>query len=60
MYTVFLCRKCGHNLYVKETQWFGERLGKITITPCPECGEEGWDNWILSCRKYDFPEEAED
>lgn len=60
MYTVFVCRKCEHNLYVKEVSDFGEKLGKIAIMDCPNCGEQGYNNWILSCRKRDFPGEGED
>jgi ribosomal protein L37E len=57
MYTVFICRKCDHNLYAEETPDFGEKLGKIAVMDCPNCGEEGYDNWILSCRKREFSEE---
>lgn len=57
MYTVFNCRKCGHNLYVEETPDLGKKLGRVSVMECPECGEEGYNNWILSCRKFDFPEE---
>lgn len=53
MYTVFRCKKCEHNLYVGETEYFCETLERIINTPCPICGEMG-DNWILSCRKEDF------
>lgn len=55
MYTVFICRKCEHNLYVEEVPDFGEKLGKICVMNCPNCGEEGYENWILSCRKREFP-----
>ena len=58
MYTVFICRKCGHNLYVEETPEFAEKLGRIAIMDCPSCGEEGYENWILSCRKHEFPGDA--
>lgn len=61
MYTVFICKKCGHNLYAEETSDFGEKLGKICVMDCPNCGEQGYDNWILSCRKRNFPmEESEE
>ena len=53
MYTVFICRKCGHNLYAEETPDLGEKLGKIAVMDCPTCGER-YDNWILSCRKHEF------
>ena len=60
MYTVFICRKCEHNMYVEETENFSEDLGKLSITDCPNCGEEGYDNWILSGRKRYFLSEEED
>ena len=57
MFTVFLCRKCGHNLYVEESPTLGEKLGEVAVMPCPNCGEEGYENWVLSHRKRDFPKE---
>ena len=57
MYTVFICRKCEHNLYVEETENFAEKLGDIAVSDCPNCGEEGYENWILSCRKRRFPDD---
>lgn len=54
MYTVFICRKCEHELYVKDVEDMGKELGKITVMDCPECGEEGYDNWILSRRCKNF------
>ena len=35
-----------------------EKLGRIAIMDCPSCGEEGYENWILSCRKHEFPGDA--
>lgn len=57
MYTVFICRKCEHELYVKDVENMGKELGEIAVMDCPNCGEEGYDNWILSCRKRYFPGE---
>lgn len=57
MYTVFICRKCGHNLYVEEVSDFGKKLERIAEMDCPNCGEEGYENWILSHRENEFPEE---
>ena len=54
MYTVFGCRKCGHQVYVKECEDFGAKLGKIADEPCPNCGEE-CENWILLFRADEFP-----
>lgn len=49
-YTVFVCRKCEHNLFVKDSVNLGKKLGKICKMDCPNCGEQGEDNWILSYR----------
>lgn len=57
MYTVFICRKCGHNLYVEEVPNFGKKLARIAKLDCPNCGEEGYENWVLSRREHEFPEE---
>jgi DNA-directed RNA polymerase subunit RPC12/RpoP len=43
---VFKCKKCGHNLFVGKTD--KETLKKIMGMDCPNCGEEGYENWILS------------
>lgn len=40
----FKCRKCGHNLYITKGRY---TLDEITEMDCPECGEEGYENWIL-------------
>ena len=43
---VFECKKCSHLLYVSK-----DKMDKIESLPeydCPECGEEGYLNWILS------------
>lgn len=52
---VFICRKCGHNLYVEERPEFLKKLGKIAITECPNCVEEGYENRILSHVAVEFP-----
>lgn len=56
MYTVFICRKCGHNLYVKEVDDFGKKLAKVADKDCPECSEEAYENWLLGFRTEVFPE----
>lgn len=42
------CRKCGHLRYTsicKED--YLETLDSIPKSDCDQCGEEGYDNWIL-------------
>jgi transcription elongation factor Elf1 len=43
---VFKCRKCGHFLFVGDISL--TRFEKIANMDCPDCGEEGYENWILS------------
>lgn len=40
MFTVFMCRKCEHLLYVEEDENFPQKLGKIAAKSCPCCGEQ--------------------
>lgn len=40
MFTVFMCRKCEHLLYVEEDEDFPQKLGKIAAKACPCCGEQ--------------------
>lgn len=35
MFTVFMCRKCEHLLYVEEDENFPQKLGKIAAKSCP-------------------------
>ena len=49
--TIFICKKCEHNLYVSETSDFIDKIAMLTTYECPNCGEEGYENWILSHRK---------
>lgn len=39
---IFKCRKCYHNLYVSKG-----KISKLWDYECPECGEEGYENWII-------------
>lgn len=39
----FICRKCTHHLFVDEKPGWVRRMK----TDCPNCGEEGDQNWIL-------------
>ena len=42
---VFRCRKCEHILFVDNICI--SRLKGIMSLDCPNCGEEGYENWIL-------------
>lgn len=44
------CRKCGHLLYstkIEDHERLIKYIKNIEKTECPNCGEEGYDNWIL-------------
>jgi transcription elongation factor Elf1 len=42
---VFGCHKCGHLLFVADTSI--KHLIEIMQTDCPNCGEEGYENWLM-------------
>ena len=47
MYIVFECRKCGHELYMDSYNLHWKDFDRLSKRECPECGEEGYENWIL-------------
>lgn len=53
MFTVFMCRKCEHLLYVEEDEDFPQKLGKIAAKSCPCCGEQEEGLWRLLGRVVD-------
>lgn len=54
MFTVFMCRKCEHLLYVEEDEDFPQKLGKIAAKSCPCCGEQEEGLWRLLGRAEGF------
>lgn len=54
MFTVFMCRKCEHLLYVEEDENFPQKLGKIAAKACPRCGEQDEGLWRLLGRAEGF------
>ena len=54
MFTVFMCRKCEHLLYVEEDEDFPQKLGKIAAKACPCCGEQDEGLWRLLGRAEGF------
>lgn len=54
-YVVFECRKCGHNLYVENTENIVKTIGKVSNSDCPSCGEEPDGNWVLVGLRKEFP-----
>lgn len=53
---IFKCRKCNHHLFIDNCVISGESLAKLSNKDCPNCGEEGFENWILS-REGNYEEE---
>lgn len=51
---VFICRKCEHNLFVDKQKFIKD----CDLSDCPNCGEEGCENWIFS-REGNFDEDFE-
>lgn len=54
MFTVFMCCKCEHLLYVEEDENFPQKLGKIAAKACPCCGEQDKGLWRLLGRAEGF------
>lgn len=46
--------KCGHQLYVEETEEFPQKLERIAGMCCPECGEQAEGLWQLLGRSDCF------
>ena len=55
MYIVFECRKCGHQLYMDAYNIGWKHFNKLAEKDCPQCGEEGYENWILLGISRTFP-----
>lgn len=55
MYLVLKCRKCGHELYIDANYFQIKKFAKIPETDCPECGEEGYENWLMCGTSYALP-----
>jgi len=48
---VLKCRKCGHNLFVGSIDGFISLKTLVRLSEkgeCPECGEEGFENFLIS------------
>ena len=56
-FVVFECRKCGHNLYVENTENLLKDLGSVSNLECPYCGEDPDGNWVLLGLEKEFPYE---
>jgi transcription elongation factor Elf1 len=59
-FIVFECRKCGHNLYVENTDDVVKTIGKVSNIDCPYCGEEPERNWLLVGLKNELPSAQEE
>ena len=59
-FIVFECRKCGHNLYVENTENVVKSIGIVSNFDCPHCGEQPEGNWVLVGLKKEFPATQEE
>jgi hypothetical protein len=41
---IFGCKKCEHVLYINK--FYEKTISNLPNTHCPNCGEEGYLNWI--------------
>lgn len=55
-FIVFQCRKCGHLLYVENTDDLARMLRELSNDDCPNCGEEPEGNWVLVGLRRDYEE----
>lgn len=63
MYLVVKCRKCGHELYIEhdpKQHDFFQTIGVAIDYICPNCGEESYENWIISRYEEGFPGDEEE
>ena len=44
---VFMCRKCGYEIEVKDNDINLEFMVQLAHRECDECGEEPFENWVL-------------
>lgn len=58
-FIVFECRKCGHQLYVENTEDVVAKIGKVSNYDCPNCGEEPDFNWLLIGLRREFEKGGE-
>lgn len=59
MYIVFKCRKCEHEIYMPCAAKMVLNLrvlNKLSKADCPQCGEQGYENWILKGVSDKYPE----
>lgn len=59
-FIVFECRKCGHHLYVENTEGGSEKYWDSKQFRLPHCGEEPDGNWVLIGLRKEFPVEFND
>lgn len=55
MYLLFKCKKCEHNLYIPMEEAI-DTMSSLSDCDCPNCGEEGYENWIFVETREDLPE----
>ncbi len=51
---VFACGKCGHLLFIDKKE--PKKIYSLSQRDCPNCGEEGEENWIF-VREGDYQKE---
>lgn len=54
-FIVFECRKCGHNIYVENTEDLAKSIRTVSNLDCPICGEEPEGNWALVGLRNKYP-----
>jgi len=46
---IFVCNKCSHRLFIEieKPLGFESKLEKLLAKDCPNCGEDGEENWTF-------------
>jgi len=61
MFIGFKCHKCEHILYFDEMDVDADAIDRLSEIECPNCGEEGYNNWIVIGRvDFDIPLDYEE
>lgn len=56
MFLVLICKKCGHRVYVEAGphESLFNKLASMPEYDCPNCGESGYENWLIGWTASQF------
>ena len=59
-YLKFVCKKCGHAVFVENNDTAFERIQTISYLECPECSAHFHKNWLLVGTVQELPVKVDD